>query len=160
MTDYNDPDYVPHFIAAYGIFRRGDTYLFMRRCNTNYRNGYYGIPAGRVSEGEPINLTILREVKEETGLDVHADDVKLVHVNHRHEPGQGNYANWVDFFYLIEKWNGEPVIAEPDKADDLKWLTLDSDEQIIPYLRDIIRDIEQNKFFSLSGTWPDQQQAA
>lgn len=161
MTDFH-PDYVPHYIAAFGIFRRGDKYLFMRRCNTTYRDGFYGIPAGRVSDGEPINLTLIREMKEETGLDLKPENIKFCHVVHRFEPGHGKteYSRWIDFFYLIENWDGDPVIAEPDKADDLQWLTVDSDKQIIPYLRDVIREIENNNMFSLSGDWADQTNQA
>ncbi len=155
MVEYNDPDYVPQFLAAYGIFRRGDKFLFMRRSNTNYRNGFYGIPAGRAAEGEPISLTALREIKEETGLDLRADQIKLCHVAHRYEPGQGPYASWVDFFYMIDEWDGEPVIAETDKADDLQWLSVDSTEQIIPYVRHVIRDVLQGKNFSLIGDWAE-----
>ena len=39
-------------------------------CGHGIYKGYYGFPKGHVEEGETERETALREVKEETGLDV------------------------------------------------------------------------------------------
>lgn len=36
----------------------------------NRKAGYYGIPGGKIEEGELPEQTVIREMKEETGLDV------------------------------------------------------------------------------------------
>ncbi|HEY1096593.1 MAG TPA: NUDIX domain-containing protein [Alphaproteobacteria bacterium] len=160
MTGTSHPEYVPHYIAAYGLFRRGDKFLFMRRANTNYMSGYYGLPSGKVMPGEPLAQTILRELKEETGLDIKQDQVKLCHVAHRYTPDSQPHVHWMSFIYMIEEWEGEPVIGEPHKCDDLQWLTVDSDEKIIPYLRAVINDIQNGQNISYHGDWPTSQQQA
>jgi 8-oxo-dGTP diphosphatase len=157
MTVISNPDFVPQYTAAYILLRRGDTYCFMRRSNTKFMDGYYGLPAGKVMAGEPITRTVLRELEEETGLKISEQDAKLAHVVHRYDPDQVSTAttHWIDFYYVVDQWNGEPIIAEPDKCDDLKWMRADAAEKIVPYSRDAILNIENNQAFSLSGPWPD-----
>jgi ADP-ribose pyrophosphatase YjhB (NUDIX family) len=160
MTGSNNPDLVSHFVAAYALFRRGDTFLFMRRANANYMNGYYGLPSGKVMYGEPLSQTILREIKEETGLTVQPHQAKLCHVAHRYAPETAHCVHWMTMIYLIEDWDGEPVIAEPHKCDAMQWLTVDTDEKIIPYIRSAITDILNGQNYSQHGDWPEQQQIA
>jgi len=47
----------------------GDMILLIRR-NTVPFKGYWALPGGRSEPGETVEQTIVREVKEETGLDV------------------------------------------------------------------------------------------
>jgi ADP-ribose pyrophosphatase YjhB (NUDIX family) len=46
--------------------------LLIKR-NTIPFKGYWGLPGGRMDPGETIEQTVVREVKEETGLDVEID---------------------------------------------------------------------------------------
>jgi hypothetical protein len=46
----------------------------------------------------------------------------------------------VDFFLRVAAWRGEPVNAEPEKCDELRWCSLDALPQgglglpVIPYI--------------------------
>jgi 8-oxo-dGTP diphosphatase len=46
-----------------------DRILLIKR-NTVPFKGYWGLPGGRMDPGETVEQTVVREVKEETGLDV------------------------------------------------------------------------------------------
>jgi 8-oxo-dGTP diphosphatase len=46
-----------------------DKVLLIKR-NTIPFKGYWAVPGGRMDPGETVEQTIVREVKEETGLDV------------------------------------------------------------------------------------------
>jgi 8-oxo-dGTP diphosphatase len=47
----------------------GNKILLIKR-NTIPFKGYWALPGGRIDPGETVDQTIVREVKEETGLDV------------------------------------------------------------------------------------------
>ena len=46
-----------------------DKILLIKRATVPFK-GYWALPGGRVDPGETVEQTIVREVKEETGLDV------------------------------------------------------------------------------------------
>lgn len=46
-----------------------DRILLIKRDTVPFK-GYWALPGGRVEPGENVNETVVREVKEETGLDV------------------------------------------------------------------------------------------
>ncbi len=65
--------HIPHtVIVALALVRQGDCILLVR--NRDVRQGeserYWSLPGGTVEPGEAIDHAAVREVKEETGLDV------------------------------------------------------------------------------------------
>ncbi len=56
-----------HVIAVFVFIRQGNSILLVKQ---NYGKRYWSLPGGVVELGESINRAAVREVKEETGLDV------------------------------------------------------------------------------------------
>lgn len=97
--------------------------LLIRRANTGWADGYYTIPAGHLDGNEPLTAAAAREVKEEVGITIEPSDLTLVHVMHRSDKEDDQER--LDFLFLASKWQGDPYIAEPDKADELGWFAID-----------------------------------
>lgn len=97
-------------------------YLLLRRANTGWADGCYTVPAGHLDESEPLTAAAARETKEEIGVDVDPKHLKLVHVMHRSDKEDDQER--LDFWFLAQEWQGEPYVAEPDKADKLGWFSL------------------------------------
>lgn len=57
------------FVVAGVILRKGDRYLLVQERGKE-KKGLWNWPAGRVEKGMRIEQTAVKEVKEETGLDV------------------------------------------------------------------------------------------
>ena len=117
--------------ASYLILERNGKILLARRFQTGFQDGNYGLPSGHVDEGELPVVTIIREAKEEIGVDLVEADLEFVHVSY--ELPHDETGNRVDFYFKASRWVGEPVIMEPNKCDELRWVSLDElPENVIP----------------------------
>jgi ADP-ribose pyrophosphatase YjhB (NUDIX family) len=57
-------------LAAYGIVRRDEEVLLVRASSSSDVPGTWWLPGGGVEFGEPPERTVIRELAEETGLEV------------------------------------------------------------------------------------------
>jgi 8-oxo-dGTP diphosphatase len=98
-----------------------DKILLIRRRTVPFR-GYWALPGGRVESGETVEQTIVREVKEETGL-----DVVLVHkIGEYHEQGvqDGVEYDYYPACFLVKIVGGE-IKKQESEIEDIKLFSLD-----------------------------------
>jgi len=134
--------------SVYLVSIKDNKILLLRRFNTGFMDGFYSFPAGHVEENETLTQAMVREAKEEIGVDIKREDLRLVHVMHRKEPNEER----INFFFQAEKYQGEPKIMEPHKCDDLSWFDLDNlPENVIPYIKEAIKNILEKKIYSEYG---------
>lgn len=74
------------FIAAvHLILQKDNAILFSRHFNTGYEDGNYSVVAGHIDANEPARSALVREVKEEIGIEINKDALETIHVMHRKE---------------------------------------------------------------------------
>ena len=132
--------------AVFLFLKNDDRVLLAKRQNTGYEDGNWDLAcSGHIEENESLVNAMKREAKEEIGININSEDMKLVHVLNR----LSNDGERVDFFFSAKKWQGEPKIMEKDKCGELKWFDLsDLPENTIKPVRQSIESILQNKFYS------------
>jgi 8-oxo-dGTP diphosphatase len=136
--------------AAYLFLEKDGKFLVARRCNTGYEDGKYQVPAGHIEKGELPSEALIREAKEEIGIDIAPEDCELAHISYR--PKHDNTDNRVDFFFRVKKWAGDVRIMEPEKCDDLKWVTLqDLPENMTAHVRDAFESMQNGVRFKELG---------
>jgi ADP-ribose pyrophosphatase YjhB (NUDIX family) len=119
------------------VIRRGQL-LLIRRFQTGYMDGHYSVPAGHLDGEETVRMAGVREAREEIGVRIDPQALVFAGVFHRNEDEER-----VDFFFQVQKWDGEPFNAEPGKCDQLRWARLDDlPEDIIPYIRQAIANFQ------------------
>ncbi len=124
--------------AVFVAVLNDDKVLLQRRQNTGWMDGWYDLPSGHVEDGESIPRAAVREVVEETGLEVLESDLGLFHVA-QSEEGVGAY---VYFMFRTKSWRGEPRIGDLDKVSEVRFCPLDSlPEKTAPYVRRALADI-------------------
>ena len=130
--------------SVFVVVRRGDDILLLRRANTGWNDGRWSLPAGGHDGGETLEQAAARELREETGIEAHAHDMRLIHLLHARAGDHGG--EWLGAFFLATHWQGEPAIVESDKHDGLGWFPLHAlPEALIAYTR-------QGLQFGLQGT--------
>lgn len=136
--------------ASYLLLRKGEEILLMRRKGSGYYDGWYSVPAGHVEAGELSIDALLRETKEELGITLDKDDVRLVHTMYRTKHDEtGDRA---DLFFEATKWTGEITNTEPHKCDDIQWFPLDAlPENMMHHVRVAIKSVEHGVAYSELG---------
>lgn len=98
--------------------------------------GHVSIPKGHIEDGETPVQCAVREIKEETGLDVEIDDTFSYEINY--SPSEGVTKRVV--FYLAEYNKNQKLKAQEIEVNSLKWvtvqqalkeLTYDSDKEVV-----------------------------
>ena len=131
--------------------------LLMLRKNTGWMDGRWGIVAGHIDGGEPARYEMIREAKEEAGLDIRAEDLRLVHVTHAQGKEGHDDVEYVYLFFTAETWEGEPINAEPDKCERMDWFPLDAlPKPMIPQIRDAIEKIREGRLYTEFGWKPGE----
>ena len=118
-------------VAVHLLLVRDGQVLLLRRANTGYEDGNYGVVAGHLDGGEEVAAAVVREALEEAGITIAREAVEIVGVMHRRSAEER-----IDFFVTARDWSGEIENREPHKCDDLAWFDLDAlPGNVIPYVR-------------------------
>jgi 8-oxo-dGTP diphosphatase len=134
-------------VSVYVLFVKDGKLLMLRRANTGYEDGKYSLVAGHADGNEALTYATVREAKEESGVDIKPEDLRLKVVMHRIDDREQ-----LDFFFEAKQWQGEPKNAEPEKCDDLNWFPLDQlPERTIPYIREAVRCYREGIIYAEFG---------
>lgn len=134
-------------VNAYLILKKQDKLLLLLRKNTGYLDDHWGLPAGHVEPGESATEGMIREAKEELGIDLSLKDLRAVHIMHR----KTNRLN-IDIFFECNNWTGEIENREPEKCGGVEFFSLSSlPSPIVDYHMTALRATEEKQFYSESG---------
>ncbi len=113
-------------IGVGAVIIRNGMILLEKRKNDPGR-GKWSIPGGLVELGENLEHTVIREVKEETGLDVSEPELIDVINNVTLDDDGKIWYHFVIIDYFLRLRGGTLVPASD--ADELKWVSLDEVEK-------------------------------
>ena len=110
--------------AVHIILIDNNKILLQKRNGTKLWPGYYALPAGHIDEGENQYDALVREAKEELGIEINVDDIINDYVVLRRnffEIDGKILEPYIDYYFEIKKYKGIPKIREEDKCDELLW---------------------------------------
>lgn len=137
--------------ASYLVLLKDGKVLMSRRYNKKYCNGKYSLPSGHVKVGESFTQCMIREAKEEIGINLKSEDLEMVHMIHG-DFGITENNERVSAFFVCNKWNGNIENMEPEKCDDLSWFDLNNlPENIAPEVLQALENIKKDIFYSEFG---------
>jgi 8-oxo-dGTP diphosphatase len=95
-------------------------FLFLKRLPHKTDGNCWGIPGGKVEQGETAEQAVIREIQEETGISLHTQPLTYfgkVYIRYPH----------VDFIYhMFEYQTGSlpPITISQEEHSEFRWLTL------------------------------------
>lgn len=102
----------------------------------------YGLPGGKLKEGETFEKAVIREIMEETGLQVLEEDVEVINI-----ANTITNKHFVQIALLVKKYKGTPKIMEPDKCEELKFFDLNNLPELFIGTKPNIELYLKNKFY-------------
>ncbi|MFF9901248.1 NUDIX domain-containing protein [Streptomyces longispororuber] len=113
------------------ILERDGAVCLAERQGTGYADGLLNLPSGKLDEHEDVFDAVIREAREETGLVIEREALRIVHVMHFRNPEGEPRVGW---FFVAGQWEGEPRNMEPHKCAGLSWHPIDHlPDTTVPY---------------------------
>ena len=133
--------------AVYLLPIRDGKVLLSRRFNTGWMDGKYSLIAGHLDGNETVFEAMIRESLEEANLVINKKDLIPATVIHRKSD-----VEYIDFFFVVNKWEGEPIINEPEKCDDMSWFSVDDlPDNLLPFIKEAIENYKNKVAFFENG---------
>lgn len=119
-----------HRDAAFGLARRDGHTLMVRngRISRGGVSSWWDLPGGAVRRGEALTEALVREWREETGLDALPGELRLVMDGRKRRPDGPTLYTWRAFFFDVE-CDGSPVAGAG--IDAAEWVP---DDEVIERL--------------------------
>lgn len=135
-------------VAAALLLVEKDQVLLMKRANTGFGDGLYGLPGGSIDGNEPIKKALVREAFEELGIHILPEDLTLSSVLHV-APHFRTPQEVFLFGFLATKYQGAIQNKEPHKCAEVTFFPLHAlPTNILEGSHTIIQNMQNNHNFS------------
>jgi 8-oxo-dGTP diphosphatase len=141
-----------HPVDLFLFLHDGPSVLLALRQDTGYDDGLWNLPSGKLEYTEDAVGGLLREAREEIGIDLDRRRVHLAAtVHHRAADGHTRVGLVFAAAYAPES-HGEPFNAEPHKCGGIAWYPAAAlPPAMSGYSADCIRAYRAGDAYALSG---------
>lgn len=108
---------IERFVVG-SVIHHDDRILCLKRASNDFMGGIDELPSGKVEQGEPLEYALLREVKEETGLQIGTIDSYLGHFDYKSKSG----VNTRQFNFSVTPIAVSPVTLSQEH-EGFAWIT-------------------------------------
>lgn len=119
------------------VVRHGDEILLLRRPEDDFMGGIFELPSGKVETEEELDTALIREVAEETGLNVSQIEDHLGHFDYL--SGSGKKSR--QFNFAVEVAAPDPVVLQ--EHDAFLWSPLTEEPPVTDAMKKILAEYRQ-----------------
>jgi 8-oxo-dGTP diphosphatase len=131
LTREADRDEVRQLVVG-AVVHHGGKVLLLQRPADDFMGGIWELPSGKVDHGEAIGQALIREVKEETGLEVTAITNYLGEFDYH--SGSGKKSR--QFNFTVEVGHAEPV--QLTEHDAYTWTSLEEEPPVTDAVKQVL----------------------
>lgn len=132
--------------VSFIIQKEGKLLLFYRT-DGYFKDGWWVLPAGHVEAGETATQTVVRECREELGIEVSPENIEFAHIVHN-LVGENKR---MDFYFLVKEFNGNLYNLEPEKCKKMEFFapnSLPPADKIAPTTLQALQKIQNSIHYS------------
>jgi len=137
LTTQAEADGVQQLVVG-GIVADGNVVLLLKRPADDFMGGIYELPSGKVEPGERLDDALVREVKEETGLDV--SEIGSYLGSFDYTSGSGKKSR--QFNFVLSVAANEPVVLQ--EHDEFTWASLAADLPVTDVVKQVFAAYRQS----------------
>lgn len=119
----HDKNLLHNEVAAFIINDKEQVLLQKRSANKRFNPNKWALCAGHVDAHESLENAILREIKEEVGLDISIDD--LHQLGEREFTIRDSNSHITYFYYIRSNLNEKDFIIQKEELSEVKWFDID-----------------------------------
>lgn len=119
--------------------------LFQKRKNTGFMDWRFQLPSGHIENTETMKVALIREMKEEIGIDIQKEDLELLHISHRIKPDRVYF----DIYFDIKNYTWEIQNCEPHKCSELQYIDIENHDtkEIVEFNLEVFTKIKNKIYF-------------
>jgi 8-oxo-dGTP diphosphatase len=136
LTKDAEADGVEQLVVG-AIVQQGDKVLLLKRPEDDFMGGIFELPSGKVDAGETLGAALVREVKEETNLDV----TGIVDYIGCFDYASGSGRKSRQFNFAVSVARFEPVDLQ--EHDAYTWMPLASELPVTKAVREVFKAYRQ-----------------
>lgn len=117
--------------------------LLLLRQNTGFSDGMYDLPGGHLEANEDLFDSMIREAKEEIGIDIVREDMKIIHIYNHYKK------DMLTFVFSVNNYSNEIKNGEPNKCKELRWFEINKlPENTIPKIKEKILNLNKGIYYT------------
>ena len=117
-------------VGAWIVNKNNEILIQKRSANKEGNPNKWSLTAGHVDSGEDVKEAMIREIKEEVGIDVKLEDLELLFISkHNSLTGSNNVFGYL-YLVRIDKKIEDFTIQE-EEVSELKYISIEELEKIV-----------------------------
>ncbi len=125
------------FVAKAILLDENDNFLLLTRSDTHPTlAAFYDLPGGQIESTEEPGEAVVREIKEETGLDVDFSDLRVMYA----VTMRIGERSWPTLLYVVRVQDKRPEIILSYEHKSYEWAPIDRLGEVEPHLAPTYRE--------------------
>ena len=141
------------YVCVYLVILKDENQILLSfRDGTKFANKTWALVAGHAEDGESAKQAMVREAKEEAGIDIDEKDLTAIYFMDRKTSVPPFVRQNIDIFFKCDKYLGEIQNKEPDKCGGIEFFeTRNLPQNTLDYIKQAIEDIHDGRIYREIG---------